>query len=383
MKKLAGIIFLFLIASLVPLSLNAQAYVKPVGKALVKTTAENAIEVPAKDILKATTTAAKNTAKIAVPIAAMDTKATIPAGISPLTPNVAIANGGNAGLSSLKENVSQSVARAESHQNFAENVLGQQVFDELTAFVSDQQRFPEQHFGDDFKDLPPVEALSFYQESSLRTNIDLLLANAPDNVWSKKVLALKEELSERVLNNISLTFTENAALAHQFQGNIPTKFTTPIALQSAEMPNAYQLTENFYRGAQPTEQGYKMLADRGVKTIISFRTHKPNKQLIESLGMKSVHIPLNPALITSAQMTEFLKLVSDPEHQPVYVHCRHGSDRTGTMVAMYRMVIQKWSKKQALEELKNPQFGYHKIFFTLPSHIKMVNTTRLSGKLQK
>ena len=383
MKKLIRAFSLFLTTSLIPLSLSAQSYIKPVGEALIKATAKDAAQVSAKDILVPAIT--KNTAKLSVtvPGIGLDPKVTTPLGVPYLTPTVKILDVEKAGLSSLKANIHQSVTQVESHQNYAEKVLGEQVFNELTAFVDAQHRFPEQHLDEDLKDLSSEEALALFQESALRSHIDLLLDAAPENPWSKKVLALQNELNEKLLEDLSLPFLENDNLARQFQTDIFTQFTRPFALESEELPNAYQLTENFYRGAQPTEQGYKMLADRGVKTIISFRTHKPNKQLIESLGMESVHIPLNPALITPAQMIRFLEIVSDPEHQPVYVHCRHGSDRTGTMVAMYRMVIQKWSRKQALAEMKDPRFGYHKIFFTLPSHIKMVNTTKLSGKLQK
>jgi protein tyrosine/serine phosphatase len=39
------------------------------------------------------------------------------------------------------------------------------------------------------------------------------------------------------------------------------------------------------------------------------------------------------------------------------VHCRQGADRTGAIVALYRVVVQGWSKQKALLEMKDG--GYH------------------------
>ena len=390
MKNLTKITILFL-TGIIPLSLNAQAPIKSVGKALVESAAEGTAKTAVESVARSATQAAvANTAQAAV--ANVTRAGTIPlspiaAGTLPLTAPVVTTRAANAmDAAVLSEKLQKAVAAPESTDAFLDNMRGEQVFNQLSAFVSGNHRFPEQHFGEDVRDLSSEELLFISQESALRQEIDLMLANAPDNIWSKEILALREDLAEYQLENLSRTFSTVSSIGIKFpaeDASASAAFTEPLALNNEELPNAYQLSENFYRGGQPTLRGYEELARRGVKTIISFRTHRPNVHLIESLGMESVHIPLNPALITPAQMTRFLQLVSDPAHQPVYVHCRHGSDRTGTMVAMYRTAIQKWPKEKALAEMKDPQFGFHKIFFTLPSHIKMINTTKLRGKLQK
>ena len=45
------------------------------------------------------------------------------------------------------------------------------------------------------------------------------------------------------------------------------------------------------------------------------------------------------------------------------VHCKHGSDRTGCVVAAYRMVFNNWSKEDAIQEFKDEKFGYHENMF--------------------
>ena len=63
-----------------------------------------------------------------------------------------------------------------------------------------------------------------------------------------------------------------------------------------------------------------------------------------------------------AEVLAFLRTVIKPENAPVFVHCRNGSDRTGTMVAAYRVVVQGWSKEAAIREMRDGPFGFHLIW---------------------
>jgi protein-tyrosine phosphatase len=49
--------------------------------------------------------------------------------------------------------------------------------------------------------------------------------------------------------------------------------------------------------------------------------------------------------------------------KPALVHCLHGSDRTGAVVAAYRMTYENWSKEDAIAEFKEERFGYHEKWF--------------------
>jgi protein tyrosine/serine phosphatase len=52
-----------------------------------------------------------------------------------------------------------------------------------------------------------------------------------------------------------------------------------------------------------------------------------------------------------------LRIMVDPRNRPLMVHCRHGADRTGAMVALYRVVVQGWTREQAVREMDDG--GYH------------------------
>lgn len=260
------------------------------------------------------------------------------------------------------------------------------TLEELDKFIKKTNRFPEQRFGEDMQIFSEQEKFDIAEESALRKQIDELVVRKPRSNFANETFARHGQYAEKQILSLEKILQQMApSTLEKFPDlkNVGKTSSGAVLLVSSELPNAYKLTDNLYRGAQPTDEGYKILANMGIKTIISFRTHKPNKELIESLGMQSVHIPLNPALITPAQMTQFLQLVSDPAHQPVFVHCRHGSDRTGAMIAAYRMVIQKWPKRQVLAEMKNPDFGFHRVFFTLPPIIKYTNVGKIENKLQK
>jgi protein tyrosine/serine phosphatase len=58
--------------------------------------------------------------------------------------------------------------------------------------------------------------------------------------------------------------------------------------------------------------------------------------------------------------------------KPVLVHCWHGSDRTGAVVATYRMVFQDWTREAAIDELINGGYGFHKA--TYPNIVKLLET---------
>src|SRR4051812_40426658 len=117
-----------------------------------------------------------------------------------------------------------------------------------------------------------------------------------------------------------------------------------------------------YRGAQPTSEGYKTLAEKGVKTVIDLRDDAvPAEQnALAHLGIKYVQIPSDAGEVDPRKVGTFLGKVRT-EQRPIFVHCRLGCDRTGLQVAAYRMVEEGWSRGEALKELHD--HGYHWLFF--------------------
>ena len=121
------------------------------------------------------------------------------------------------------------------------------------------------------------------------------------------------------------------------------------------------LSEKFYRGAQPKEQDYADLAAMGVKTIIDLQKGGEEREqaLVEAHGMKFYRIGMSDKNQPSPEQVEvFLKLVNNPENQPVFLHCAGGRHRTGAMIAIYRMTHDGWTADQAYQEMKQYDFEY-------------------------
>jgi tyrosine-protein phosphatase SIW14 len=135
----------------------------------------------------------------------------------------------------------------------------------------------------------------------------------------------------------------------------------------AGVPNFHQVNEKIYRGGQPSGEAWSGLAKLGVKTVIDLRqpgehATAEEEKAVTAAGMKYVNIPMKGVVAPSeGQVSQAMDLLlNSPE--PVFIHCRRGSDRTGTIVACYRMYHDKWNNKQALSEAKSlgmswTQFG--------------------------
>lgn len=135
---------------------------------------------------------------------------------------------------------------------------------------------------------------------------------------------------------------------------------TPQRAAYVKIKNFGQMDDRFFRGAQPkTEEDYKALAALGIKTVIDL-TDDPKeyeKPLVESLGMKYIHIPMIAKKYPTPAATEaFLKTVNDPNTGKFYLHCAGGRHRTGAMGAVYRYEFYNWDFEKVYQEMKQYDF---------------------------
>lgn len=153
-----------------------------------------------------------------------------------------------------------------------------------------------------------------------------------------------------------------------------------IAIKRPGLPNLHKVSDKLYRGAQPTAEGVRELEKLGVRTIICLRDNHSDKDILGNSKIAYEHIPVKTWDLKEEEVVRFLRIVADKKRQPVFVHCQHGSDRTGTMCAVYRVAVDGWTKQQALDEMTEGGFGYHSIWTNLPKFIKKLDIEKVKEK---
>jgi protein-tyrosine phosphatase len=134
------------------------------------------------------------------------------------------------------------------------------------------------------------------------------------------------------------------------------------AASIAGVRNFDQVDEQVYRGAQPSDEGFRSLAKLGVRVVLDLREaddrSTAEERAVTASGMKYVNVPmtgLNPP--TTVEITKILALLEDGKAGPVFVHCKRGADRTGAVIAAYQIDFLKWNNARALKDAKSHGMG--------------------------
>lgn len=157
------------------------------------------------------------------------------------------------------------------------------------------------------------------------------------------------------------------------------KWAVPIKVQGAD--NFYKVSETLFRSEQPTEDGMKNIEAFGIGTVISLRSRQKDVELAKNTELNLIHVSMrawNPKYEDAVKVMHFLN-PNNPEtnKKPILIHCYHGADRTGMMVALYRMVYQNWEREEALNEMLNGGYGYHSMWKDIVDFIKTVDIEQL------
>ena len=154
---------------------------------------------------------------------------------------------------------------------------------------------------------------------------------------------------------VLLLFTSCAAVNKEYER----KQSWAVPIEVKGVPNLYKINDMLYRSGQPTKEGMKSLKEMGIKTVINLRTLHSDTSEAGATGLRLEHVNAKPWHPEDEDVIAVMRILSKSENSPFLIHCRKGSDRTGFMCAMYRIVYQDWSKEDALDEMIKGGYGYN------------------------
>jgi tyrosine-protein phosphatase SIW14 len=128
------------------------------------------------------------------------------------------------------------------------------------------------------------------------------------------------------------------------------------AMDAVECQNFDKVNDSLYRGGIPTRKDMENLKALGIRTIVDFHGKPRSNESVwaKELGMRYFSLPWGEDAYPVVD--PFLKLVEDPENQPVFVHCYYGRTRTGAMIAAYKIKHERLSADDALKEMADYGF---------------------------
>ena len=113
----------------------------------------------------------------------------------------------------------------------------------------------------------------------------------------------------------------------------------------------------------PTAEQMKSVADAGVKVVINLALNTSQGALenedtvVESLGMKYIHIPVEWSEPTRQNLEDFFKAMDTHKDKKVFVHCQ-ANYRASSFIMLYRVLQLGWKKEDAIpvmERMWNPE----------------------------
>ena len=150
------------------------------------------------------------------------------------------------------------------------------------------------------------------------------------------------------------------------------------------LPQAAQARGHYDRAVEAQRSGDwakygEELRRLGVRTVVNLRAAHGDRDELGGLGLRYAHISAKPWHPEDEDLVAFLQVATDPANQPVFVHCQHGADRTGSAVDVYRMVAEGWSLEDALAEMRS--FGFHEVWEPIEDYLEDVDVASLRRQM--
>lgn len=153
-------------------------------------------------------------------------------------------------------------------------------------------------------------------------------------------------------------------------------------VEAKAVNNFFLIDAGVYRCGRLDAAAFAELEQTGVKEILNLRYLCSDDKLARDTGLTLHQIKMIAGNCDWDKAVKALRIIKDRKG-PIVIHCKHGSDRTGLVTALYRIVFQGWDKEKAIDELENGGYDFHPIYANIPSFIRNIDVAALKEAVNK
>jgi protein tyrosine phosphatase (PTP) superfamily phosphohydrolase (DUF442 family) len=146
----------------------------------------------------------------------------------------------------------------------------------------------------------------------------------------------------------------------------------PAQVAVPNITNFFQVNDHIFRGAQPGPDAWPSLAKLGVTLVIDLRrtdehSTEAEAKAVTAAGMRYLNFPMKGVVSPSNDQVQKILALMDSKDK-VFIHCKRGADRTGAVIACYRISHDRWDSGKALGEAKSHGMSWTQV--GLKSYVK-------------
>jgi protein tyrosine/serine phosphatase len=161
----------------------------------------------------------------------------------------------------------------------------------------------------------------------------------------------------------------------------PAEWAQPVA--ATALKNFHKVSDGLYRCAQPDKAGMRELEKLGIRTVINLRDNHDDLEEATGTRLRLLQVEMSVWEVEPERLARVLALLREKEHGPFVIHCQHGSDRTGLMCAFYRVVEQGWKREDAIREMREGGYGFHKLLVNFVRHAQRMDIEKVRQRVDE